>query len=140
MVDRLVKGLWRTWSAIAVGLIVLCSCESPTEPLPAGAVALDPPPIYRSWWNEVEACSGIASDFDAISWYYVPDATVFRIGSNPYVDGYWQPYHSSITLAGLKLNNALLVRHEALHAILHTVDHPPEYFVQKCGSIVAPPP
>jgi hypothetical protein len=78
------------------------------------------------------------SDFDAISWYYVPEATVFQAGSTPNTDGYWQPYHSSITLAGLKLNDSLLVRHEELHAILHTTEHPPEYFAQRCAGLVYP--
>ena len=138
LVDRRMKALWLRWS-VALGLVLVCSCESPKEPLPAGAIALDPPPIYRVWWTEVEACSGITSDVDAISWYYVPNTGVFPVGSDPNVDGYRQPYHHSITLAGFNVNDALLVRHEELHAILHNVGHPTEYFVQKCGSIVATP-
>ena len=125
------------WRRVALCLVVMLSCESPTEPLPAGAVKLVPPPIYRTWWNQVEACAGRNSDFEAVSWYQVPGSTVFRAGSTPNLDGYWQPYHSSITLAGLKLNDSLLVRHEELHAILHRVDHPAEFFVQKCGPLVA---
>jgi hypothetical protein len=121
------------------GFAALWGCNSSTEPLPAGAALLDPAPdSYRTWWQEVEACSGRTGNFDAISWYYVPNVGVFPVGTNPNVDGYWQPYHHSITLAGFKIYDALLVRHEALHAILNTVDHPAEYFVQKCGSIVAP--
>jgi len=115
------------------------NCHSPTEPLPGGAVPLSPPPAsYRTWWQEVEACSGRIGNFEAISWYYVPNVGVFTAGTNPNVDGYWQPYHHSITLAGFKVNDAYLVRHEELHAILQTADHPAEYFVNKCGSIVAP--
>lgn len=86
----------------------------------------------------MEACSGRTGDFDEISWYYVPNATVFRIGSGSNAMGYWQPYHRSITLAGLRMNHAYLVRHESLHAILRTRDHPPEYFVEKCGGLLSP--
>jgi len=127
----------RTWNVVALCLLFVWGCELPTEPLPAGAVALTPPSIYRSWWTEVEACAGRNSNFDAISWYSVPGATAFRAGSTPNVEGYWQPYQSSITLAGRRLDDSLLGRHEELHAILHTVDHPAEYFVQKCGNLVA---
>ena len=122
-----------------IWLVVISNCSSPTEPLPNGAVPLDPVPTsYRSWWQEVEACSGRTGNFDAISWYYVPNVGTFEVGSDPNVDGYWQPYHHSITLGGFHVYDAALVRHEALHAILHTTDHPPQYFVQQCGSIVAP--
>lgn len=133
------KACLRTFLSAVVAVVFFWGCRSPTEPLPVGAVPLDPPPIYRSWWQEVEACSGRSSNFDAISWYYVPNVGVFSVDSDPNVDGYWQPYHHSITLAGFKVNDALLVRHEELHAILQTMDHPPEYFLQRCGSIVAPP-
>ena len=88
----------------------------------------------------MEVCSGRTGDFDAISWYYVPNALVFTGGSKPNVIGYWQPYHDSITLAGLSMNEAYLVRHEALHAILRTPDHPPQYYVEKCGTLLSTAP
>lgn len=139
--DLLAKRLWRIGLPAFLALVALASCESPTEPLPSGAVAIDPVPSqYRTWWQEMEVCSGRTGDFDAISWYYVPNALVFRVGSNPNVKGYWQPYHRSITLAGLNMYDDYLVRHEALHAILRTADHPPLYFVDKCGSLLSTAP
>lgn len=123
----------------ALGISVVLSCDSLTEPIPQGAVALTPPPdSYRGWWQEVEACSGKSASFDAISWYHVPNVGTFSVNGDPNFVGYWQPYHHSITLAGFRIYDADLVRHEALHAILNTVGHPPEYFVTKCGSIVSP--
>lgn len=112
-------------------------CSSPTESLPSGAVPLDPPAIYATWWGEVEQCSGKTGEFAAISWYYIPGQGDFSVGSNPDIVGYWQPSHHSITLAQSVWENAEVVRHEELHAILQRGDHPPEYFVQKCGNLVA---
>ena len=122
---------------VGIAFAVVVSCESPTEPLPEGAIAFTAPPAYEVWWHQVEACAGRSSDFHAIAWYEVPGGTVFTVGSDSRIEGYWQPYHSSITLAGMRLNDSLLVRHEELHAILHTIDHPPEYFADKCGTLVA---
>lgn len=137
--SRFSKASWTIYLGAVFGVAGLWTCDSPTEPLPAGAIPLNAPTNYRTWWQEVEACSGRTGNFDAISWYFIPNVGVFTVGSNPNLTGYWQPYHHSITLAGFKVNVPDLVRHEELHAILRTVDHPAEYFVQKCGSIVSPP-
>src|SRR2546423_3316328 len=119
--------------------IVGVACGSATEPLPlpAGAVEISAPPIYETWWHEVEQCSGKIGDFAAISWYYVPGPAGFGLGSVADLVGIWQPQHHSITLAEFASEDASVVRHEELHAILQRADHPAEYFVQKCGSIVA---
>jgi hypothetical protein len=127
-----------------LALAALSSCDSSTEPLPPAlvddAVLLEPvPETYQSWWHEVELCSGKTGNFSAIAWYYVPNTNWFTVGSDSNVLGYWQPSRHSITLAGLRINDAYLVRHEALHVILNTVDHPPEYFEQKCASAVVRP-
>ena len=118
-------------------MFAAAACGSSTDPLPADAVPLSPPAIYETWWHEVEQCSGKTGDFAAISWYYVPGQGSFAVGSNPDVAGVWQPSHHSITLAQFVWENASVVRHEELHAILQRADHPPEYFQDKCGSIVA---
>jgi hypothetical protein len=124
--------------AFSVALVFAAArCSSPTDSLPSGAVPLNPPAIYETWWHEVEQCSGKTGDFAAISWYYVPGQGDFTVGSNPDIVGVWQASHHSITLAQSVWENAEVVRHEELHAILQRGDHPAEYFVQKCGSIVA---
>jgi hypothetical protein len=120
-------------------LALVSACVTITEPLPPGAAPLTPLAEYQAWWQDVEACSGINGDLAAVSWYEIPHVREFTIGNNPYVAGYWQPYHHSITLAGLRINDADLVRHEMLHALLKEKGHPAEYFVQKCGSLVTPP-
>lgn len=121
-------------------LVVLVSaCTSTTEPLQSGALPFTAPQSYQTWWQEVESCSGIDGNFGDVSWYYVPGVNVFTVGGNPNVAGYWQPYHHSVTLAGLRMDDPDLVRHEMLHALLKLPGHPVEYFGQRCGSIVTPP-
>lgn len=117
------------------------ACASATdpisEPLPAGALPMVRPEILLLWWHEVEQCSGKTGDFTAISWYWVPGIGGFPFGSDPNVVGLWQEQHNSITLAQFVRENPLVVRHEELHAILRRNDHPPEYFVEKCGDLVS---
>lgn len=84
----------------------------------------------------MEACSGKVRDFTSIAWYYVPGVDFFTVGADSKIAGYWQPYHHSITLAGNRVNQASVVRHEQLHAILNTTQHPPEFFDDKCASLV----
>jgi hypothetical protein len=135
---------WWICLRACLALAALSSCDSSTAPRPGAlvddAVLLVPvPETYQSWWHEVEVCSGKTGDFSAIAWYYVPNANWFTVGSDQNVLGFWQPSRHSITLAGLRINDAYLVRHEALHVILNTIDHPPEYFEQKCASAVVRP-
>jgi len=124
---------------LVAGLLVFAAvaCGSATDPLPAGAIPFGPPAIYQTWWHEVEQCSGIVGDFAAISWYYVPGPGGFPAGSNPDLVGLWQLEHNSITLAQFVREDSSVVTHEELHAILKRADHPAEYFVQKCGTLVA---
>ena len=119
--------------------IIGAGCGSATDPLPlpTGAVPMGAPPIYETWWHEVEQCSGKTGDFAAIAWYYVPGPAGFGVGSGADLVGIWQPEHHSITLAEYAREDSLVVTHEELHAILHRTDHPAEYFVQKCGNLVA---
>ena len=112
-------------------------CSSPTESLPSGALPLNHPAIYQTWWHEVEQCSGKTADFAAVSWCYVPGLGVFGSGSDQGLAGLWQPQHNSITLAQFAVEDSSVVTHEELHAILQRTDHPPEYFVQRCGNLVA---
>src|SRR5438067_209289 len=102
-------------------------CSDPLAPLPSGAVPFTPPLAYLAWWEEVEQCSGKIGDYSSVSWYEVPDSARFTVGNDHFFIGYWQPGRNSITLAGLRVNDSLVVRHEELHAILNTADHPALY-------------
>ena len=37
-------------------MVLAGACSSATDPLPRGALPLDPPAIYTTWWEEVEGC------------------------------------------------------------------------------------
>ncbi|HKN69259.1 MAG TPA: hypothetical protein VJW73_23430 [Gemmatimonadaceae bacterium] len=96
-----------------------------------------PPSIYREWWRLTEQCSGRQGNFDAISWYVVPDAGTLP-GTNglnglTYDDG-------RIILAGAYDGIAAgdLVRHEMLHALLGpgVSGHPRDMFVTRCAGVV----
>jgi hypothetical protein len=113
-------------------------CGSATEPLPKGAIPLDPPPvIYSVYWNEIEQCSGETADFAAVKFYYVPGDGGFPVGTSADVVGVWQPQTNSITLAEYVKDNPLVVRHEMLHAILKRTDHPAQYFADYCAVLVS---
>ena len=117
-------------------LLALAACESPTAPrLPAGAVRFTPPSIYRQWWTLTEACSGRQDNYDAISWYVVPDAYTLP-GTNG-LNGLWYG-DNRIVLSGGDDGIAAgdLVRHEMLHALLHGGGHPRDMFVRRCAGVV----
>ena len=104
-----------------VSLALLVGCRA--DPFgPVGASArFAPPPIYRVWHAEVEACAGRASNFNAITWW-VADS----LGSPPGVSetfGTWTPPHT-IRLRREYLMEEWVVKHEMLHDLLQTTDHP----------------
>lgn len=96
---------------------------------PEGAVPFDPPPEYRTWWAETEACSGRRGDFDTIAWATVPGRG-FACPSGTCV-GRWEP-GSRIYLAAAFQRHELVVRHEMLHALLDRAGHPDPPFGRGC--------
>jgi hypothetical protein len=127
----------RAETTALIALMLAGACSSATDSLPHGALPLDPPVIFTTWWEEVEGCSGTTADFAAVRWYYVPGEGGFPAGSSADVVGVWRPANNSITLAQYVIANPLVVRHEMLHAILQRTDHPAEYFVDGCGILVS---
>ena len=103
--------------------------------LPATAVSLTPPATYAEWWHTTEECSGIEGDLSRVSWFVVPGRTSFTYGTGQY-DGYWWNGVHWILLAGEKVENPLVVRHEMLHELLGRGDHPAEYFQRRCAAVV----
>lgn len=119
---------------LALGLV---GCTTPTNPnvLPDGAVWLDPVPTeYANDWRSVEACSGLTGDFASVRWMVYPGRLVI-----PGTMNLGQTHHQSriIELAGAAL--APVWRHEMLHLLLGPSgdNHPVEYFVTRCGDVVA---
>jgi hypothetical protein len=123
--------------AVALALQFVGGCRDVTGlPLPVDAVRMDSiPDEYRTWWSQVEACSGRRRFFGWVRWYYVPNASYFTYRGIAY-DGYWLSHPDRIVVAEALMNDAVLLRHEMLHAVLQDGDHPSEYFDRRCGTLV----
>jgi hypothetical protein len=111
-------------------------CDGITEPkLPAGAVPMQAPLVYGLWWEMTEACSGISGDLSSVRWYELPGATNLEVNGRTY-QSYWLATGNRIVVAGRSRMAGPLIRHEMLHALTGP-KHSREYFVDKCGGIVA---
>jgi hypothetical protein len=111
----------RTRAMSALAATVLGACGPITEPLDGNldtAVEFTPPREWRSLWAEVEACSGMEGDFDAVRWFTVEGLVV----------AYGKSYHAAWLPEGPPVPNAIVydrrklevervVKHEMLHAI-----------------------
>ena len=72
--ERILLSGWSKLGAYTAGLgiSVVLACESPTTPLPAGAVSFAAPPEYELWWRMTETCAGRQGKLEQVSWYVVP--------------------------------------------------------------------
>lgn len=128
----------RSWPALACALLVAaCAERLEPAPLPPDAAPFGPPPLYREWWAQVEACAGRSAAFQRVRWFVVPDGHAL-VANGQRDDGIWIERYRYIVLAEAWVNDGRLVRHEMLHDLLSRVDHPPEYFRQRCAEIVRP--
>ncbi len=122
-------------SARALLVVALIGClESFGSDAISGARPFEPPQTYRSMWAEVEVCAGRTGDFERVRWYQVEGRGSFEYQGQSNL-GYWWPSHD-IVIAGHRVDNGRIVRHEMLHDLLNDPGHPSEYFVTRCGSIV----
>jgi len=120
----------------AMLLLSIFSCTRIVDPvLESGAQQFERPPVYARWWSLVESCSGIQGSLADITWYQVPGSTVTLDGKD--VSGYWSRASNSIVLASDEVLGGAIVRHEMLHALVRQPGHSREYFLNRCGGIVA---
>ncbi len=125
----------------ALTLLVSTACGSdaitgPDPYFPAGAVAFNPPPrIYATWWADVEGCSHLSAPFASVHYYYFPASGFFYVKSDE-VLGAWSNQGNRITVAEGVALDPFVVRHEMLHALLQTGDHPAAYFSTACVALV----
>ena len=117
-------------------LLSIVSCTRIVDPvLDSGAQQFERPLVYARWWSLVESCSGIQGSLAAITWYQVPGSSVNLDGKD--VSGYWSRASNSIVLASDEVLGGAIVRHEMLHALVRQPGHSREYFLNRCGGVVA---
>ena len=138
-------GDMRLLPVCALGLCLLTSgCRLwLDEDFPESARPFVPPPKYRVWWELVESCSGRQVPFESVAWFKVPVGELVIRGET--AAGAWFVFGNRIAMVDSWSDNGPVVRHEMLHAILETGDHPKDYFREKCGdeiaySLFGPPP
>jgi hypothetical protein len=128
--------------AVAAAVVSSVSCRDfvatpafAAPALPAGAEALIPPSTYAEWWRATEQCAGRVGALSRVRWFSVPGRTSFAYLDGQY-DGYWWDDVHWIILAGDKVDNGMIVRHEMLHELLGRGDHPPAFFQERCAAVV----
>jgi hypothetical protein len=129
---------WTTGRLLLIALAWCSTCARITDPpLPLGALALHPPPVYQRWWRDTEECSGTRGSLADVQWFFVPGASKI-VFNNEEVDGYWSFHSNQIVLAGEAVYDGQAVRHEMLHALLPSArgGHPRSYFLGTCAGVV----
>lgn len=108
------------------------SCTSPTGPevqrldFPADDLReLDPPPAHLlEWYRDVEECADLEGDAGAVRWWAASEVLVLQ-GADTIaaVPGAWtRPHNVFLREDAIDLEGT--VRHEALHDLLRSTDHP----------------
>ncbi len=114
-------------------LAVAGGCSSPTAPVGSDITRLDAPGIYRTWYSQIEACSGLKGNYDALT---LQGAKSIAVGSDSY-SGYWTPPHTiTIRVETDWLYDETLVKHEFMHDLLQSGTHPSQYFNGICGNLI----
>ena len=119
--------------ASAGTLVLGCAALEPMSSLPEGAVQIEAPVTYGTWWFKTEACAQLTGRMDKVTWYVVPGVSTFQTESGEKV-GFWtkSPEGTRIILAGDYRDHELVVRHEILHELLGREGHPEPYFRDRC--------
>lgn len=99
---------------------------------PPGARHRAAPPVYVSWWQDMEACAQRSAPLDRVEWYAVP-GDHFGTSQGPRW-GWWEPPHT-IYIAEAHWWDEQLVEHEMLHDLLQSGSHPNVF--QTCGVLEA---
>jgi hypothetical protein len=129
--NRIIKSAGSILGGLAVAG---CAALAPSQAvLPAGAVPVAAPAVYREWFQRTEACSGRTGDLAEVQFYVVPGVETFETRDGPQV-GVWIGEGGShrIVIAGNYQGHEMVVRHELLHTLLRQTGHPEEYFVSRC--------
>ena len=114
-------------------LILGCAALEPASALPEGAIQMEAPLSYGTWWDKTEGCAELTGRMDRVTWYVVPGVSTFQTESGEKV-GFWtkSAEGTRIILAGDYRDHELVVRHEILHELLGREGHPERYFRDRC--------
>lgn len=118
----------RVRACLLLSLAIYACSESNFEPVDVHPLV--PPPVYRTWWTEVEACLGVTAPFERVSWYEAA-RLVNRDTGGEHV-GAWQPPHT-IYIDSDYLLFVEGVKHEMVHDLLQTRDHGSDAFLRCAG-------
>ncbi len=111
-------------AASLAAIVLLCSGCRAFEP--EGAAPLQVPATYATWWAELEQCAHRSANLERIRFWKVKGEE-FACPNGPTCAGRWQsPHH--VYIAERWIDNPSLVKHEMLHDLLNTGEHPPEIF------------
>lgn len=107
---------------IILFVLLFAGCENPLAPYtPDGAVKFDPPPPFRTYWEDVEKDSGLSGDFDSVQWFVVEGGPWEYEGR--LVRGGWSKRGNRIFIADTHMQDTRVIFHEILHALLREGDH-----------------
>jgi hypothetical protein len=106
----------------------VAGCTVPFDP--PNARAFDPPAEFATLWIANESCAQTSGDWTRVHWFRVP-----WLPDN--LEGAWDLPHR-VFLTDFVLSDAVspeyreyVVRHEMLHDLLQTAEHPPAFTA--CG-------
>lgn len=121
-------------AATVPAVLAACTPTAPSESLPAGAVPLTTPEVYREWFARTESCSGLAGSLDQVQFLVVPGVATFETDAGPKV-GLWVRHagRQYIVIAGAYQQHEMVVRHEMLHSLIGASGHPAELFSNRCA-------
>ena len=103
-----------------------------------GAAPIEIPAAYRQWWAEPDQCAQRSANLERIRFWKVKGET-FACPKGPVCAGRWQsPHH--VYLAERWIDNPSLVKHETLHDLLNTGEHPVAIFGPEGCNVLWDPP
>jgi hypothetical protein len=122
--------------AAILGLVACDALLGLVDPMfPSDAHEFSPPPVYSTWWNMTQACSGLTGSLGAVTWFKTSQPLRNSRTGEP-AGGYWSSFTNKIVLTNAAMLDGGSVRHEMLHSLLRKGGHPRSQFLGKCAGTV----
>ncbi|MGE0278350.1 MAG: hypothetical protein AB7R40_23385 [Nitrospiraceae bacterium] len=105
---------------ILLAVLVFVGCSSPFEV--ENATRLEAPDVYASWYEEVQACTGVQGrSLDSIELWVVPGGN-FEVPGVGKAAGAWSP--PRLFVAEWHVLTEYVVKHEFIHVLGFTHPNP----------------